>query len=65
MWKYVVAMTLVPVLLIGWLLIQQLGRRSAKAHPELGAYREDAGGCGKSCGCHGGSCKKRAEGENA
>lgn len=59
MWKYVIAMTMVPLLLIGWLLIQQLGRRSANAHPELGSYREEGGGCGKSCGCQGGSCKNR------
>ena len=59
MWQYVIAMMLVPVLLIGWLLIQQLGRRSARAHPELGAYREEGGGCGKNCGCQGGSCKNK------
>ena len=63
MWQYLVAMTLVPALLIGWLIIQQLGRRYAKAHPDLGAYREEGGGCGKNCGCDGGSCRKKSTDE--
>lgn len=60
MWKYLIAMSVVPVLLIGWLLIQQLGRRYAKAHPELGDFKEEGAGCGKNCGCRGGSCKNKA-----
>ena len=59
MWQYLIAMILVPLLLIGWLIVQQLARRYAEAHPELGAYREEGGGCGKNCSCSGGSCRKK------
>lgn len=34
-----------------WLLAVQAGRRMAARHPELGCYREEGGGCGKSCRC--------------
>ena len=57
--KYLIAMLAVPLLLVGWLLIQQLGRRFARANPQLGSYREEGGGCGKSCGCKGSSCQRR------
>ena len=57
--KYLIAMLAVPSLLVGWLIIQQLGRRFAREHPQLGPYREEGGGCGKSCGCKGSSCQRR------
>jgi hypothetical protein len=60
MWQYIVAMLIVPVLLIGWLLMQQWGRNFARANPELGAFREEGGGCGKTCGCKGKTaCKNK------
>ncbi len=59
MMKYLLAITLVPALLIGWLLVQQLARRYAEANPELGSFREEGGGCGKNCGCRGGSCQNK------
>ena len=58
MGQYLIAMMLVPGLLLVWIIIQQLARRSAKLRPELGDYREEGGGCGKSCGCSTGNCKK-------
>ncbi|WP_456446335.1 chemotaxis protein [Thiolapillus sp.] len=57
--RYLIAVLAVPLLLVGWLLIQQLGRRFARENPELGPYREEGGGCGKSCGCKGSSCQRR------
>ncbi len=61
MMQYVIAMLLVPGLLIGWLIIQHVARKYAQAHPELGEFREEGGGCGKSCGCQGkSSCKREA-----
>lgn len=54
--KYLAAMLLVPALLLGWLLVQELSRRFARAHPELGPFREEGGGCGGNCACRGGSC---------
>ena len=59
MTQYLIAMLLVPALLIGWLLVQQIARNFAKSHPELGPYREEGGGCGKSCGCKGNSCQRK------
>ena len=53
MLKYFIAMLIVPSLLLGWLIMQHIGRHFAKAHPELGRYREEGGGCGKNCGCRG------------
>lgn len=61
MLKYLIAITAVPILLIGWLLVQQLARRFAESHPELGSFREEGGGCGKSCGCSGGSCQNKTD----
>ncbi len=56
--EYLIAMLFVPALLILWLLVQHLGRRFAQAHPELGAFREEGGGCGSGCSCSaGGSCR--------
>jgi len=58
MMNYLIAMLLIPALLIGWLLVQQMARRFAKAHPEFGPFRE-GGGCGSSCGCSNkNSCQK-------
>jgi hypothetical protein len=60
MLDYLIAMLAIPLLLISWLLVQQLVRRFALAHPEFGPPREEGGGCGKSCSCSGGgSCKSR------
>jgi len=59
--KYLAAMLLVPALLLGWLLVQELSRRFARAHPELGPFREEGGGCGGNCACRGGSCRREAK----
>ena len=59
MMQYLIAMLVVPILLIGWLVVQHYARKYAEAHPELGKYREEGGGCGKTCGCRDkSSCKK-------
>ena len=65
MYKYLIAITAVPALLLGWLLVQQMGRRFAKNHPELGEFREEGGGCGKSCSCSGSSsCQNKIQVKN-
>ncbi len=58
MFRILAAMLLVPALLLGWILVQEIARRFARAHPELGAFREEGGGCGRNCGCHGGTCQR-------
>jgi hypothetical protein len=56
--NYLIGILIVPALLSLWLLVQYLARRYARAHPEFGAFREEGGGCGKSCSCSaGGSCR--------
>ncbi len=57
--QYLIAMLVVPALLIGWLFIQHIGRRFARSHPELGRFKEEGAGCGKSCGCKGNQCKTK------
>ena len=56
---YLIAITLVPLLLLGWLLVQAFARRYARSHPEFGPAREEGVGCGKSCLCSGGHCEQR------
>lgn len=61
MLDYIIGMLAVPVLLLGWLLVQQVSRQFAKAHPEFGPAREEGAGCGKSCMCSGGgSCQRKS-----
>ncbi|MGB0722943.1 MAG: chemotaxis protein [Gammaproteobacteria bacterium] len=58
-WDYLIAMTAVPALFGGWLLVQSVTRRYSAAHPELGEHKEEGTGCGKSCSCSGsGKCKR-------
>jgi hypothetical protein len=58
MLQILAAMLLVPALLLGWILVQEAARRFARSHPELGPFREEGGGCGGNCGCHGGRCQR-------
>jgi hypothetical protein len=62
LWNYLIAMLAIPVLLLGWLLVQQAARRVAAAHPEMGPAREEGGTCGTACGCEGQArrCRKSA-----
>ncbi len=42
--------------MIIWVIVQQIARKYAAKHPELGAMKEEGLGCGKTCGCKKGSC---------
>ena len=54
MLTYFLSVAIVLFMLLGWVAVQQVYRRFAENHPELGPYRDDrGGGCG-SCGCGGG-----------
>lgn len=57
--KYLLAMGLILLLLLGWIAVQQMARLYARRHPEFGPAREEGGGCGSSCGCHGGKCQSK------
>ena len=57
-----IAIASIMLLLTGWLGVQHIARIYAARHPEFGPAREEGGGCGKSCGCHGGgSCQRQQE----
>ena len=56
--NFLIAFAIIFVLMAGWILIQQTSRKFAAKHPELGEAKEEGLGCGKNCGCKGGSCLK-------
>jgi hypothetical protein len=59
---YLVTIGLILILLMGWVLVQQVYRLFARRHPELGPFRSEGGGCGcHGGGCGGGACSTRAE----
>ena len=65
MWDYLIAMIVIPVLLLGWLLVQQIARRFSRANPHQGPHREEGAGCGSSCMCSsGGSCRREDHSAN-
>lgn len=57
--KIFITVSLIMLLMLGWVSVQRLARLFAARHPQFGPAREEGGGCGKSCGCHGGgSCQR-------
>lgn len=65
MTTYLVTIGLILLLLLAWILVQQLYRLFARRHPELGPFRKEGGGCGGSCGsgaCGGGGCDTESGG---
>lgn len=56
---YLITVLVILGLMTGWLGVQQLARRFAARHPELGPAREEGGGC-MFCLCKNGeTCTKR------
>ena len=43
---YLSAMTIILLMLLGWIGVQHLARTFAARHPEFGPVREDGEGCG-------------------
>lgn len=58
--KYLLAILLILVLMLGWIVVQSLARRFAQQHPEMGPVKEEGMGCGINCNCKKGSCRKQA-----
>lgn len=58
MGRYLVAIGLILLLLVGGIFVQQAYRRFAQRHPELGPFRDEEAGCGTCSGsrCSAGSC---------
>jgi hypothetical protein len=58
--KILITVSLILLLMLGWISVQQMSRLFAARHPQFGPAREEGGGCGKSCGCaNSGSCHTR------
>ena len=60
MLNLIITIAIIFTLLMAWVLIQQVARKYAASHPELGPMKEEGLGCGKTCGCKGGSCDQKA-----
>ena len=58
MTTYLLTIGLIFALLAGGIAVQNLYRRFAKRHPELGPFREEkaCGSCSAGSGCSGSSC---------
>jgi len=61
---FLIAMLVIPLLLLGWLVVQSIARLFARKHPEFGPAREEGAGCGSSCMCSKGHCKNRSAAEH-
>ena len=59
MGTYFLAISIILVIMLGWVVVQQIARVFAARHPEFGPAREEGGGCGSSCLCSGGQCRRR------
>jgi hypothetical protein len=55
MGTYLATIALIFLLLLAWVVVQQLARLFARRHPQFGAYRE-GGSCGGGCGHCGDAC---------
>jgi len=51
MFNLLITIIIIFSILITWVLIQQVARKYASKHPELGPMKEEGLGCGKTCGC--------------
>jgi hypothetical protein len=60
MGTYLLSIGIILAIMLGWVAVERMAQRFALKHPELGPYRERAGGCG-GCGCaDGSSCRSSA-----
>lgn len=59
---YGITIAAIFVMLVAWILVQQITRLYARRHPEFGPHRED-GSCGSGgCGhCGGDSCATKRD----
>ena len=53
--EFLLASLVIFAVLVGWSCVQDIYRRFAIRHPELGPYRQ-SDGCGGSCSCSKGNC---------
>jgi hypothetical protein len=51
MFRYLLAMAIILLIMLGWVAVQFLARAYAARHPEFGPAREEGSGCGAHCRC--------------
>ncbi|KAF3981878.1 MAG: hypothetical protein HFP81_03760 [Methylococcales symbiont of Hymedesmia sp. n. MRB-2018] len=54
-----ITIIIIFLLLMIWIFVQQVARKFAANHPELGPVKEEGLGCGKTCGCKKGYCNAK------
>lgn len=47
--KLALAASVLLLMLLGWVTVQAMARRTAQRHPECGPFREAGGGCRGGC----------------
>jgi hypothetical protein len=52
MLRYLVAATVILLLLLGWIGVQALARRQAARQPQPAPSTAEGAGCDGHCGCH-------------
>ncbi len=50
MFQLIVSVSIIMLVLCGWVIIQHVARNYASKHPEQGPYRDEGSCCG-SCSC--------------
>jgi len=53
--EFVLSSLVILGVMVGWLYVQEVYRRFAQRHPQLGPFRSD-GGCEGACSCQQGNC---------
>ncbi len=54
--RYLLAIGLILLLMLGGLWVERAYRLFARRHPDLGPFRQEGGGCGGCGGGCGGGC---------
>ncbi len=51
MFQLIASISIIMLVLCGWVIIQHIARAYAAKHPEQGAYHEEGSCCGTSADC--------------
>ena len=51
MLRFLLAIGVILVVMIGWLYVEEIYRRFRQTNPHLGPFRADDAGCGGGCRC--------------
>jgi hypothetical protein len=59
MLEYLLAFTIILIVMLGWVLAKQIARRFAQRHPQFGALKEEGSGRCHGCLCTDNKCKQQ------